>query len=132
MAPRYLVSVMSAVTTMLDTAMFVSLSQLIDSFDIREMDYYRKTKEDGPKSEVFQLIEKQFKIRRGSQDTSDKVTPEVSLAEMEAIRKSRLIAAASTSVKVTGLKITVSRLFTLCIVILKDIHWGTISFFFSE
>ena len=74
----------------------------------READYYRKTKEEGgPKKDKNSLLSKQFSLRRGSggSDESPTITPE----ELEAIRKSKLTAAESTSVKIAGLKITVSR-----------------------
>lgn len=52
------------------------------------------------------MLEKQFSLRRGSssQDETPQMTPE----ELEAIKKSRLTAAESTSIKISGLKITVS------------------------
>ncbi|XP_057367265.1 ATP-dependent DNA helicase Q5-like [Daphnia carinata] len=71
----------------------------------KEADYYRKNKEDsGTKKDKNSLIAKQFSIRRGSggSDEAPQITPE----ELEAIRKSVLTAAESTSIKIAGLKIT--------------------------
>lgn len=49
------------------------------------------------------VIEKQFSLRRSGSDEPPTVTPE----EIEAIKKSRLKAAASTAIKIAGLKVTV-------------------------
>lgn len=76
--------------------------------NIREAEYYRRSKtEDGPKKERNSAIEKQFSLRRGSSggDEAPQITPE----EIEAIRRSRLTAAESTSIKIAGLKITVRK-----------------------
>ncbi len=76
----------------------------------READYYRKSKEEGgPKKDKNSLLSKQFSLRRGSGGSDE--TPTITPEELEAIRKSRLTAAESTSVKIAGLKITVSSLF---------------------
>ena len=72
----------------------------------RETNYYRDGSGGKQKKETHQFIQKQFKYRRGcSASESRENDPQVSTAEMEAIRKSRLIAAASTSVKIAGLKL---------------------------
>lgn len=76
----------------------------------READFYRKSKEEGgPKKDKNSLLSKQFSLRRGSGGSDE--TPTITPEELEAIRKSRLTAAESTSVKIAGLKITVSSLF---------------------
>lgn len=74
---------------------------------LREAEYYRRNKaEDGPKKERNSLIEKQFTIRRGSSGCEE--APQITPEEVEAIKRSRLTAAESTSIKIAGLKITVS------------------------
>lgn len=52
------------------------------------------------------MIEKQFSLRRGSSGGDE--VPQISPEELEAIRRSRLTAAESTSIKIAGLKISVS------------------------
>lgn len=78
------------------------------SIHFREAEYYRRGKEDGAKKEISSLIAKQFTMRRGSSgcDEAPQITPE----EIEAIKKSRLTAAESTSIKIAGLKITVCQI----------------------
>ena len=71
----------------------------------READYYRSA-EGGPRKEKNSLLEKQFTLRRGSSGSEE--APQMTPEEIEAIRKSRLTAAESTSKKIAGLKITVS------------------------
>lgn len=72
----------------------------------RETEYYRKSKtDDGPKTEVNHLIEKQFALRRGSSGGEE--VPQVTPEDEEALRRSRLTAARSTSTKIAGLKIAV-------------------------
>lgn len=71
----------------------------------KEADYYRKNKEEsGAKKDKNSLIAKQFSIRRGSGGSDD--APQITPEELEAIRKSVLTAAESTSIKIAGLKIT--------------------------
>ena len=74
----------------------------------READYYRKSKEEGgPKKDKNSLLSKQFSLRRGSGGSDE--APTISPEEVEAIRKSKLTAAESTSIKIACLKINVSR-----------------------
>jgi hypothetical protein len=91
------------------TTIFDSLKHVSTLICCRETNYYRDGSGEGKqKKETDQFIQKQFKLRRGSSASESRENdPEVSAAEMEAIRKSRLIAAASTSVKIAGLKLAV-------------------------
>lgn len=77
----------------------------------REAEYYAQGGADRnrAKSEVGQLIQKQFQMRRNGGTISSKESSDgdVSAEEAEAARKSRLIAAASTSIKIAGLKLNV-------------------------
>jgi len=80
----------------------------------REAEYYRKSKTDGgPKLEVNHLIEKQFSLRRGSSGGEE--APQITPEDEDAIKRSRLTAARSTSTKIAGLKIAVIfNLFYFC------------------
>lgn len=58
-----------------------------------------------PKLEVNHLIEKQFALRRGSSGGEE--APQITPEDEDAIKRSRLTAARSTSTKIAGLKIAV-------------------------